>query len=197
MKLPAWGWVALILAAVFSIWSYGNGRAAQALALARADSLNWAVARHDSLEGSRDSARTALASSILAFDRTRDSLATVAEVAGRRSRVNLARLEDVLNDSASVIPDTVRIVVMETIEGLETERNVCQAQLSTCEETRLRLESRIMLDSTSISEKDSLLGVYNVQLGDALKNRKRPGGPLRWLERGLAVFAIVTIVTGR
>ncbi len=197
MKLPAWAWGALGLLGFLTVWSYGNSRAAEALALARADSLNWAVARHDSLEGSRDSARSALASSILAFDRTRDSLATVAEIAGRRSLVNLARLEDVLNDSMSVIPDTVRIVVMETIEGLETERNVCQAQLSTCEATRLRLESRIMLDSTSLSEKDSLLGVYNVQLGDALKSRKRPAGPFRWLERGLAVFAIVTIVTGR
>lgn len=195
--IPLWVWGALGLLLAFGVWSYGNGRVSEALALARADSLLLAYARHESLEISRDSARLEVHRAVQAFDLARDSLVGVASTAESRSRANLGRLAAILEDSASRIPDTVRIVVREAIAGLEDQVRVCQVQLETCAQTRVRLEGRIAIDSSSIAEKDSLLRAYDLQLEDALRNRARPVGPLVWIVRGLAVLKIVEIVTGR
>ena len=95
------------------------------------------------------------------------------------------------------MPDTVRVIVREAVEGLEQERNVCRTQLILCGATRLLLNRRVRADSASLAEKDRLLAEFQIQLGDALTHRRKPAGPLRWVERGLAITAIVMIVTGR
>ena len=187
-------WALVILAAIGWVRSYGNERAAEALALARADSIVWAQDRHDSLEVSRESVRQALEAAVQGHDRARDSL-PLAVQAESRSRVNLGRLAAILADTGTAISDTVRVVVREAIEGLEEERDVCRARLGTCEATRLLLENRIRIDSTSLLEKDSLLFAFNEQLADAIKHRRWPAGILRWAERGLVLYAIIRLGT--
>jgi len=194
MKAPAWLWGLVIGFGALAIWNYGNARAADALATARADSLATAAERHDALEVERDAARADLAAAVVEHDRDRDSLINVAGIADLRSRLNLAQLADVLHDSASVIPDTVRIIVTRAIKGLEAERNVCRSQLSTCEVTRLILDARISADSASLNEKDGLLVQYQVQLKDAIAHRRRPAGVLQWAGRVLEAYAIFDII---
>lgn len=190
-------WALVVLAAIGWVRSYGNGRAAEALALARADSIVWAQERHDSIEVVRDSVRQELEAAVQVHDGRADSLQVVARGAEDRSRANLGRLAAILDDTAAAIPDTVLIVVREAIEGLEEERDVCRARLGTCAATRLLLESRIRIDSTSLLEKDSLLFAFQFQLEDAIGHRRRPAGILRWVERGLAVYAILRLIADR
>ncbi len=192
MRAPVWVWALAAVLAAFSVWSYGNGRAAEALALARADSLTWARERHDSLEVERDAARADLAVAVASRDRTRDSLVEAAAEADGRSRAALGRLAAILEDS-SAVPDTVRVVVRAAIGGLERQRDVCRARLGNCEATRLLLAGRIRADSASLTEKDGLLIEYQGQLHDALARRRRPAGVLRWAERGLVVYAIIRL----
>lgn len=187
-------WVIVVLAAIGWVKSYGNERAAEALALARADSIVWAQERHDSIEVERDSVRAALALEVARNDHDRDSLARVAVVADSSSQVNLGRLAAILADTTNAaVPDTVRVVIREAVEGLERERDVCQAQLRLCGATRLLLVMRARTDSASIVEKDSLLVQFGVQLEDAIRHRRQPAGLLRWLERGLVGYAILRI----
>ncbi len=188
-------WALLVLAAWAAIAQYGNARAAEALALARADSISWAQERHDSLEVERDSLRQKLQEAVVAHDVERDSLQVVAQEADSSSQANLGRLAAILADTTAGrgIPDTVRIVVVRAIESLEEERDVCGLRLRTCGATRLLLESRIRIDSTSLLEKDSLLFAFQFQLKDAIKHRRRPAGILRWVERGLAAYTIVRV----
>lgn len=187
-------WVIVVLAAIGWVKSYGNERAAEALALARADSIAWAQERHDSLEVERDSVRAVLALEVARNDRGRDSLLRIAVKADSSSQASLARLAGFLADASDVaVPDTVRVVIREAIEGLDRERNVCQAQLRLCGATRLLLALRVRTDSASIIEKDSLLVQFGVQLEDAIRHRRRPAGLLRWLERGLVGYAIIRI----
>ena len=168
-----------------------NSRA-EALAVARADSLEWARERHDSLELERDAARADLVAAVAERDRTRDSLVGAAAEADSRSRDALGRLAAILEDSAAV-PDTVRVVVRAAIGGLGRQRDVCRARLRTCAATRLLLDRRIRADSASLAEKDGLLVEYQGQLHDALARRRRPAGVLRWAERGLVVYAIIRL----
>ncbi len=189
-------WALVVLAAAGWVRSYGNERAAEALAVARADSIVWALARHDSLELNRDAVRLELEAAVQEHDVVRDSLVLVADSAESRSTVNLGRLAAILADTsaAAAIPDTIRIVVREAIAGLETERNVCQAQLRTCAATRILLETRIRVDSLSIAEKDSLLVAFDAQLADAIADRRSSCGVLCWGTRGAALYGIVALV---
>lgn len=187
-------WALLGLAAIGWVRSYGNERAAEALALARADSIFWAQERHDSLELERDSARQELEAAVQEHDIVEDSLRGAAVGAESRSRVNLGLLAAILADTAPGLTDTVRIVVREAIEGLEEERDVCQLRLRTCGETRLLLESRIRIDSTSLLEQDSLLLSFNSQLEDAIANRRRACGLICWGTRGAALYGIVELI---
>lgn len=196
MKTPLWLWILLFVLAGFTVATYGRRTAAEALALARADSLAWAQERHDELEGERNDARAALALEVSRNDWTRDSLAGVAAEAESRSQVNLDALAAVLADTAAVpVPDAVRLVVRRAITGLQNEQDVCQLRLMTCEATRVLLGARIRVDSISLIEKDSLLVQYRFQLDDAIAHRRRPAGVLRWVERGLVVYAIVRLGT--
>jgi hypothetical protein len=187
-------WALVALAAIGWVRCYGDARASEALALARADSLAWAQERHDSLEVGRDSLRAELAQGVAAHDSTADSLRGVARRADSSSRINLGRLAAILADTAdAAVPDTVRVIVREVVAGLEEARNVCEARLRTCRATRLLLASRIRTDSASIAEKDLLLVEFGAQLEDAIEHRRRPAGVLRWLERGLVAYAILRI----
>lgn len=187
-------WALVALAAIGWVRCYGDARANEVLALARADSIAWAQERHDSLEVERDSVRTVLALEVARNDRDSDSLRRVAVQADSSSRVNLGRLAAILADTAdAAVPDTVRVIVREVVGALERERNVCQAQLRLCGATRLLLVVRLRTDSASIVEKDSLLGEFQSQLEDAIKHRRRPAGLLRWAERGLVAYAILRI----
>lgn len=187
-------WALVILAAVGWVRCYGDARANEALALARADSIFWAQERHDSLEIERDSVRQELETAVQAHDIVRDSLRGVAVGAESRSRLNLGRLAAILADTAPGLTDTVRIVVREAIEGLEEERDVCELRLRTCWATRLLLESRIRVDSTSLLEQDSLLLSFNAQLEDAIANRRRACGIVCWGTRAAAAYGILEIV---
>jgi len=187
-------WALLVLSAIAAVKLYGDNRANEALAVARADSLAWAQERHDSLEFERDSVRQELEAAVQEHDIVRDSLRGAAVHAESRSRANLGRLAAILTDTAPGLTDTVRIVVREAIEGLEEERDVCQLRLRTCGETRLLLESRIRIDSTSLLEQDSLLLSFNAQLEDAIANRRRACGLLCWGTRAAAAYGILEIV---
>ncbi len=188
-------WALLVLSAIAAVKLYGDNRANEALALARADSIAWAVERHDSLEVERDSARAVLIVAVARHDMTSDSLRGVTVRAESRSRANLGRLAAILADTAGVaVPDTVRVIVQEAIEGLEEERDVCQLRLRVCGETRLLLESRIRIDSTSLLEQDSLLLSFNAQLEDAIANRRRACGLICWGTRGAAVYGIAELI---
>ncbi len=185
-------WVLLVLSATAAVKLYGDNRANEALALARADSIAWALERHDSLEVERDSVRAVLTVAVARHDSTADSLRGVAVRADGRSRANLGRLAAILADAA--VPDTVRVIVREAIEGLKEERDVCQLRLRVCGETRLLLESRIRIDSTSLLEQDSLLLSFNAQLEDAIANRRRACGLICWGTRGAAVYGIAELI---
>ncbi len=187
-------WALLVLAAIASVKLYGDNRANEALALARADSLAWAQERHDSLELERDSVRQELEVAVQTHDRVRDSLQVLAHQAESRSRINLGRLAAILEDTATVLPDTVRIVVREAIEGLAEERDVCGLRLGTCEATRLLFESRIRIDSTSLLAKDSLLLAFDDQLAEAIKHRRRACNIVCWGTRAAAVYGIVELI---
>lgn len=193
-QVPVWLWAVLVAIAGFSIWSYGNGRAATALAEARRDSLATAAKQHAELELSRDSARVALATAVVAWDVERESLDTRAVQAETASEANLGALAAALADTSSPVPDTIRVLVGAAIEGLEDERDVCRAQLVTCDETRILLETRIAIDSSSILEKDTLLVAYKDQLDDAIADRSKPAGVIRWTERALAAYGLVELV---
>lgn len=187
-------WTLVALAAIGWVKCYGDARANEVLALARADSIAWAQERHDSLEVERDSVRAILAVAVARHDSTADSLRGVAVRADKRSRADLGRLAVILADTTdTAVPDTVRVVIRKAIAGLEEARSVCDARLRTCRATRLLLASRIRTDSASIAEKDSLLTEFGVQLEDAIKHRRRPAGILRWAERGLVLYGIIRI----
>ena len=189
-------WALVALAAIGWVRSYGNDRAATALAVARADSIAWALERHDSLEITADSLRQELSDSVVARDLERDSLVGVASSADRRSRANLGRLAAILADTATAaaIPDTVRVIVIEAVEAVEAQRDVCFEQLSICAATRLLLEARIRVDSTSLNEKDELLVAFDAQLEDAIANRRRGCGLVCWSTRAAALYGIVELV---
>lgn len=187
-------WALLVLSAIAAVKLYGDNRANEALAVARADSLAWAQERHDSLEFERDSVRQELEAAVQEHDIVEDSLRGVAVRAENRSRANLGRLAAILADTAPGLTDTVRIVVREAIEGLEEERDVCQLRLRACAETRLLLESRIRIDSTSLLEQDSLLLSFNAQLEDAIANRRRACGLVCWGTRGAALYGIAEVI---
>ncbi len=187
-------WALVALAAIGWVRCYGDSRANEALAIARADSIGWAQDRHDSIEVVRDSVRAVVTLAVARNDRSRDSLARIAVQADSSSQVNLGRLAAILADTTdAAVPDTVRIIVRVAIAGLEDARDVCEARLRTCRATRLLLVTRIVVDSTSIAEKDSLLIEFQSQLEDAIKHRRRPAGILRWAERGLVAYAILWI----
>ncbi len=187
-------WALVALASIGWVRCYGDARANEALAVARADSIGWAQERHDSIEVVRDSVRAVVALAVTRNDHARDSLAGVAVSADSSSQINLGRLAAILADTAdAAVPDTVRVIVREVVGALERERNVCQAQLRLCGATRLLLVVRLRTDSASIAEKDSLLDAFQSQLEDAIKHRRRPAGLLRWAERGLVVYAILRI----
>lgn len=189
-------WALVVLAAVGWVRCYGDARANEALALARADSIVWAYERHDSLELERDSVRQELEAAVQAHDIVRDSLTGVAGRAESRSRANLGRLAAILVDTTAgrAIPDTVRIVIVRAIESLEEERDVCGLRLGTCEATRLLLESRIRTDSASLLGKDSLLVAFQFQLEDAIANRRRVCGLICWGTRAAALYGIVELI---
>ncbi len=190
-------WALVALAAIGWVRCYGDSRANEALAIARADSIGWAQDRHDSIEVVRDSVRAVVALGVARNDSTADSLRGAAVQADSSSRVNLGLLAAILADTGNVsVPDTVRVIVREAVAGLEEARNVCEARLRTCRATRLLLVTRIVVDSSSIIEKDSLLAAFRFQLEDAIKHRRRPAGVLRWAERGLVAYAILRIGTG-
>ena len=189
-------WALLILAAIAAVKLYGDNRANEALALARADSLAWAAERHDSLELQRDTFRDSLALADSSWAAERDSLQVVAQGVARRSRVNLGRLRALLADSAVGIPDTVTIIVERALEGLEAERDVCRAELRTCDERVNLLQVRIQTDSSSIIEKDSLLAAFQFQLEDAIRHRRRTCGIVCWATRAAAAYGILELVRG-
>lgn len=185
-------WVLAVGLVVGWVKSYGDARAAQALALARFDSLQISDARVQELELARQELRDSLEEAVQAFNVERQALREVASRAERRSWANLARLEAVLADTASD-PDTLAAIVRETVAGLEEERDVCKAELLNCDSVAEARRLQLFSVSESLVAKDSLLGAYRIQLQAAIRNQAKPAGLIRWAERGLAVVGILKV----
>lgn len=169
-----WAIIALLLAGS-AVVAYGNARAARALALARADSLVNATEREFTATAERDSARAERDSVVVVWSSRFDSQ-TVAM--GRLRVVNrrrTAELDDFLNQPAVVgVPDSFRVLVRETVGGLEDEVTACSGALGACDSLRMADSATIVsLDSTVVAY-DSLLVQFQLQLGDAIKAAHPP-----------------------
>lgn len=189
--------VAIAILLVFSVWSYGNGRAARALSEARKDSLDLALSDHAELELERDSILVRLNASQARQDTIRDSLALLVDRADRRSEANLGALAAALADTVTPIPDTIRVLVGETIAGLEDQTRLCRLEVASCDVKVSALESEAIILMRSRDEKDELLVASNDQLEAAIAAQGPPEGAfLLWIERGLAAFGLLKLIQG-
>lgn len=187
-------WILLAGVALTAIKLYGDNRASTALALARADSLKVVRAQHDSLEVNRDFFRDSLQTADSSWVAERQALQVRTQGAERRSRANLSRLRAILTDTVVALPESLTIVVEEAIGGLEEERDLCRAELLTCDERVNVLQLRIATDSVSLNEKESLLGAFEEQLEDAIKHRGGGCGIACWVTRGAAVYGALEFI---
>ena len=186
-------WVLAVGLVVGWVKSYGDARAAQALARQRLEQLQARDVREAELEAEREELRDSLQGIVSSLTIERDSLREVSERADRRSRVHLARLNELLADTGQAVTPELVTTIEETVASLEAETDACRAELANCDQ--LAEERRLQLFSTSESlvAKDSLLADYRLELERAIANQAKPAGLLRWGERALAVVGILKV----
>jgi len=176
------------LVVVFGLWSYKRGIETRALLKFRADSLHTADSIITELHKER-----ALKDSVLAevlAQANRDRVAARADM--DRFRRIAQRSRTSLDSALSMTPDTVRVLVFETINALENENAACRVALGSCE-TALALKDSLLASSDSTAmENRRLFDAAQDQLDDAIR-AARPS-PTAWVQRGLAIVGIVKVV---
>ena len=153
----AWGWVR----------SYGDKRASDALAEARADSLKRELAVGDSLRGlldtHRDTIRTLRTAQAQHYQRDR----TVLAVANRRNDSTAAVLDSVL----AALPDTAPLAI--AISNERIAGTSCRLTLASC-------DSLGVLLTLEVANRDSVIAVLEPSLAstrrlwEAAEKRSRP-----------------------
>lgn len=197
-KMKAGLVAAAVLLLVFSVWQYGNAREAQALAESRADSLNNAQQMYLQTLEERNALRIAFDSATSQWIVERDSLDQMyanAEAAADEAESDLERL---LAATGPQIPDSVLNAIRNTVAALNTEIDACQLQLESCDNLRAAVEEELVReraahDSTQ-TESTRLLTEYEQQLEDAIDRAGGGTSILGWVERGFALYGVVSLV---
>lgn len=184
---------AIIAMLLLLISQYGDRRAAEALAQQRLEQL---TAEREAKEASwleRDRVNASLDSALAGSQAIRDSLDVLYASADSSAQSDVQTLAPVLA-AIPELPDSVLEQINRTIRGLEVQIGLCERRLTLRDSDKLLYQQQLVISDSTEGDLRGLLDEYEVQLNDAIKNRRRPAGVLRWVERGLAGYAIVDLV---
>jgi hypothetical protein len=166
MKLTPW-FVALLVAGLW-VKGYGDKRASDALAEARADSLHAALETGDSIRGlldtHRDTIRTLRTAQAAHYQRDRAVLA----VANQRNDSTAAVLDSLLRS----LPDTAPLAIAITNERIAGRS--CRYALASCDSLGVLLTAEVANRDSAIAILEPSLASTR-RLWEAAEKRSRPG----------------------
>ena len=165
MKITAPLIVAVLVVAGVAGWQWRGQQEAHRVAQARSDSLTSAYTEIQALHSERAQTDSAARVDSTLWANERATWASRLLVADRRSQRNLVALDSVLG----LAPDTVRVVVRETVAALEAEVDACEGALLSADSSAVICGRRLAAADSTVNDLRPLLLAYDAQLADALQ----------------------------